>query len=119
MFDSGSSSITDRLLTRLGFPSVLSGRYFLRKAVLLALEDGTLTSRITTGLYPRIAELYGTTPGSVERNIRFAVAAAWARERSALHIIFDTRPKNGQLICFLAETVRGQADCALNNDIPD
>ncbi len=99
------SILADKLLAAWKIPPLLQGRYFLRKAILLTAQDHTFTHCITKNLYPYIADLYVTKPAIVEKCIRTAVKAAWSDESSALHTVFDKRPKNRQLIQYASSII--------------
>lgn len=57
-------------------PSLLGYRY-LRSAIKLVMDDPDIVHSITKELYPKVAELNGTTPSRVERTIRYAIEYAW------------------------------------------
>ncbi len=67
------------MLDYLGIPTNLLGYNYIRKSILLALEDENILKSITTGLYCVVAELFQTKPKSVERAMRTAIGTAWAR----------------------------------------
>ncbi len=102
-----------RQMTLLGVPSHFRGFQYLREAITLAVEDRTLLHRITKGLYPAVAERYGSTPEQVERAIRTAIEAAWTRgDLDALHQLFQHsvdqekgKPTNASFIARLADEV--------------
>lgn len=110
-----------RLLTEVGVPSHLLGFAYLRTALHLVQSDAALRRAITRTLYPRIAQEHHTTPRSVERAIRHAIAAAWERggERQyrralgRLASCMGERPTNSEFIAQLSEKLRltGQSAC--------
>lgn len=65
-------------LTMLGVPSNLLGYRFLTIGLTMLVFNPGLAHNITKGLYPEIAERYGsTTKSRVERGIRHAIEVAW------------------------------------------
>ena len=68
------------VLKRLGIPVHMIGFHYLRYAIELMVEDQLLIARMTTALYPRVAERFGTSRRGVERSMRFAIDTAY-RER--------------------------------------
>jgi len=71
------------LFTEFGIPASLMGYRYLESAVNLVLsEPGYLQRKVTSELYPRIAEEFNTSPNCVERAIRHAITVAWDRGNS-------------------------------------
>lgn len=60
-------------LIQLGVPMNLHGFDYLISAIMLTAEDPSYVKSVTTRLYPKIAEDYGCTAWSIERNIRTAI----------------------------------------------
>ena len=52
-----------------GIPAHIKGYHYLRYAIKLVMEDGSLINRITKELYPRVAEHFDTSASKVERAI--------------------------------------------------
>lgn len=69
------------LVRELGVPSDIKGFNYIRKAVMLGLEDSEMGrwGFINQKLYPTIAKEFDTTRSSVERAIRHAIEIAWDR----------------------------------------
>lgn len=67
------------MLNYLGMPTNLLGYNYIRKSILLGLEDESILKSITKGLYYAIADAFQTTPNSVERAMRTAIGTAWTR----------------------------------------
>lgn len=95
------------LVARSGISPHLYGYTTICIAVALMVEYGIGKCKLVSDLYPRIAEMLGTTPYSVERNIRTAINFAWSGgslkhfyEGIGLHI--DKRPSNSAFISQLA-----------------
>ena len=80
----------------------------------MAVEDPDITRRITTRLYPKLAERFHSTPSRVERAMRHAIEVAWTRGDSRLmeqifgRTISDSRgrPTNSEFIAMLADYIR-------------
>lgn len=65
-------------LEKIGFRRKQMGFSYTAEAILLILKDSEGLLRMTTDMYPMIAETYNTTGASVERNIRNAIETAFA-----------------------------------------
>lgn len=103
------------LLSRMGISASIKGYHFIRKAVLMAVEDQEVLTGITKGLYPDIAKLYRTTSSKVERAIRHAIESAW--KKNGQQVYFEVagylpadKPTNGQFIAALSEYFRMHND---------
>lgn len=101
------------LLFELGIPGNLLGYKYLVTAILDTLDDINIVNRLTSKLYPTVAQRYNTTPQKVERSIRHAVMVAcnsgkmnninrlWNSDVAAEHY----HPTNGELIAVIAEKI--------------
>lgn len=104
----------NRLLSEIGVPRNLLGCTYLRTGLTLLLAEPALGRTITRKLYPRIAQQHGTTPQSVERAIRHAIAQTFAREggeryRAALGRLASSvgdKPTNAEFLAQVAERLR-------------
>lgn len=103
------------LLSRMGISASIKGYHFIRKAVIMAVEDEEVLVGITKGLYPDIAKMYKTTASKVERAIRHAIESAW--KKNGPQVYFETagylpseKPTNGQFIAALSEHFRLQEE---------
>ncbi len=99
------------LLSRMGISASIKGYHFIRRAVIMAVEDVEVLVGITKGLYPDIAKQYKTTASKVERAIRHAIESAW--KKNGPQVYFETagylpaeKPTNGQFIAALSEYFR-------------
>jgi len=94
-----------QLLLSLGFSAKHDGFHYLPDAVcLMAREPGQPVTKI---LYPAVARIHACSPDNVERSIRSALDAAWARKNAgAWQTLFpfhtDRRPSNADFITKLA-----------------
>lgn len=66
-------------LHELGVPAHIKGYHYVRRAIILAMEDDEMMGSVTKLLYPTIAKEFATTPSRVERAIRHAIEVAWDR----------------------------------------
>ena len=103
------------LLSRMGISASIKGYHFIRKAVMMAVEDQEVLTGITKGLYPDIAKAYRTTSSKVERAIRHAIESAW--KKNGQQVYFEVagylpadKPTNGQFIAALSEYFRVHND---------
>lgn len=98
-----------RVLHTLGMPADLAGYHYLRAAILLAVEDRSLST--TKVLYPGVARRFRTTASRVERCIRSAIETAWDRAASeTLRAYFGEtvsaargKPTNSEFIALVAD----------------
>ncbi|MBR5583055.1 MAG: sporulation initiation factor Spo0A C-terminal domain-containing protein [Lachnospiraceae bacterium] len=72
-----SETEIESVLLNIGVPTNLSGFLYLTIAEKLVVENPEYIKRIVKGIYFDIAAQCGTTPVSVERCIRHAIAVAW------------------------------------------
>ena len=72
-----SVSEIHELLLDIGLSPSLTGFQYITYAEQLALKDEGYLRHVTKLLYIDIAVKYNTTPASVERCIRHAIATAW------------------------------------------
>lgn len=108
-----SIEITTKLLRALGIPAHIKGYYQMRSAIvyMIAAGDRAFDMRMTTELYPAIAQEFNSTAKRVERNIRNAIEVAWNRGSISMqHEIFgytvkDTKgkPTNSEFLAMLAD----------------
>lgn len=67
------------LLQELGIPMRMHGSVYLLDAIRYSIKDPTLTDELHNRLYPKVCELYGLTPGAIEKAIRIAIEAMFAK----------------------------------------
>ena len=63
----------------IGIPAHLKGHEYLRTAIMMVIEDPSLTRSMTKIIYPSIAEQFKDTYSRVVRAMRTAIEIAWAR----------------------------------------
>lgn len=101
------------IMHKIGIPANIKGYEYLRKAVLIAIDDPTTLSGITKVLYPQIASEYNTDSGNVERAIRHAVDTSWKRcDSRILNDLFQPimdkkkcKPTNSEVIATLSQYI--------------
>ncbi|MBR5783342.1 MAG: sporulation transcription factor Spo0A [Clostridia bacterium] len=102
------------MMRQIGVPAHIRGYRYIRKAILMSLENSELLNAITKELYPGIARFYKTTPSRVERAIRHAIEVAWTRgDLETLTALFGYtiktskgKPTNGEFISMLTDRLR-------------
>ena len=107
-----------RIFLKLGFPAHMMGYVILQEAVLLCVEDPQRVRGLMQGLYPMLAQKFGCSSSSVERDLRNLIAAAWKdglpESASALlgPCIFlrNGRPANGEIIALLTARILIELD---------
>ncbi len=101
-----------KLLKELGAPASNLGFGYIREAIILCIEDPTLSNGgITNILYPAIAEKFKTTTPRVERAIRHEKEIIFSRDNFKLiNEIFYLSDKhtvpNAEFIAGLVEYIR-------------
>ncbi len=107
-------SCISELMRQIGIPAHIRGYKYIRKSILMALEDSDMLNAITKELYPGVARAYKTTPSRVERAIRHAIEVAWTRgDIEVLTSMFGYtiktskgKPTNGEFISMLTDRLR-------------
>ncbi len=102
------------MLHQIGIPAHIKGYQYLRKAIMMVVEDVDLLGSITKILYPSIAENFDTTPSRVERAVRHAIEVAWSRNNiEIIKKIFGYtiktdkgKPTNSEFIAMLSDRLR-------------
>lgn len=99
-------------LIHFGFSPQYVGFHYLSHAIHWAILDKRVPFRLSTNLYPRIAEPLGITGSAVEHGIRNLIATAWQRnEAPALRNLFGATsvpPTNAYCIGLMARAIRTQ-----------
>lgn len=99
------------ILKDLGMPASRIGYRYIKRAVLLCIEDPSFENAITTRLYPTIADEFNTTASRVGSAIRQAIEAVF--DKGNMSMIFDIfgytysckkgNPSNSEFIVGIAE----------------
>lgn len=108
------------VLHQIGVPAHIKGYQYLRKSILLCINDTGMLGSITKILYPTVAKAYDTTPSRVERAIRHAIEVAWDRgDVDILMAYFGYtiqsergKPTNSEFIAMIADKLRLQLKSA-------
>lgn len=104
----------DEILLRLGIHEHTAGYLYIKRAIILAVEDENMMYSVTRSLYPAIAQEFGTTPSAVERRIRHAIIVAWETGESCILESYfgntiDThrgKPANSEFIAMVADRIK-------------
>ena len=102
------------MMHQIGVPAHIKGYHYLRKGIMLCVEDPTMLSFVTKVLYPEIAKFFKTTPSRVERAIRHAIEVSWNRGNwNLMEEIFGhsvdidkAKPTNSEFIVTVADKLR-------------
>lgn len=102
------------IIHEIGIPAHIKGYWFVRDAIMMAVEDINMLNSITKILYPTIAKNHQTTPSRVERAIRHAIEVAWSRGRTdVLDELFGYtidsgkgKPTNSEFIALISDKIR-------------
>ena len=105
--------VTD-VIHQIGIPAHIKGYHYLRKAIILSVNDPEMLESITKLLYPTIAREFSTTPSRVERAIRHAIETAWDRgDVDVLTSMFGYtinvnkgKPTNSEFIALITDKLR-------------
>lgn len=106
------------LLTELGMPHNLIGYSYVKKAILISMENREYLYKITRLIYPRIAKDFCTNSSSVERGIRHAIEVAWDRgdletlQKYFGYTVSNTKgkPTNSEFIAMLVDYMNDTLD---------
>lgn len=71
--------VISNLLLRLGISPNLVGYKYLKETIKLVYLDDNYLRKITTKLYPIVADKYNTTVASVERGIRHSICVTFQK----------------------------------------
>ena len=102
------------MIHQIGVPAHIKGYHYLRKGIMLCVEDSSMLSFVTKVLYPEIAKFFQTTPSRVERAIRHAIEVAWDRGDIEIlnsyfgYTIHNARgkPTNSEFIAMIADKIK-------------
>lgn len=98
---------------KLGMPAHIKGFNYVREAILVAVNEPSIIDNITRGLYPKVAEVFDSTPSRVERAIRHAIEVTWSRgDIDTLQKYFGYtvscskgKPTNSEFIALVADNI--------------
>ncbi len=108
--------VTD-VIHEIGIPAHIKGYQYLRRAIMMVIDDLDVINSITKELYPNVAKEFKTTPSRVERAIRHAIEVAWDRgDTEVLNSFFGYtianskgKPTNSEFIAMIADRLRLQS----------
>ena len=111
------------MIHQIGVPAHIKGYHYLRKGIILCVEDDSMLSFVTKVLYPEIAKFFHTTPSRVERAIRHAIEVAWDRgDIEILNSYFGYtihngrgKPTNSEFIAMIADKIKLERNCLKMN----
>lgn len=100
------------LLVRLGARTSQQGFRYLRRGILLLLDEPG--QQLTKKLYPTIAAEFGTSANNVEKALRTTVTNAWANRRDEIWRVYFPvapggqipKPTAGQFLIRMSDAVR-------------
>lgn len=109
------------MIHQIGVPAHIKGYQYLRRAIMMVIEDEDLINLVTKRLYPAVAQTYGTTASRVERAIRHAIEVAWDRgDIDTINSYFGYtiqssrgKPTNSEFIALIADKLRLRAKLAM------
>lgn len=121
--DAAEDEFLRELFLKLGFRHNLTGCRYLKAAIKLASRDSSyLNKGITKRLYPKLAEMFGSTPSSIERGIRHALSVCFENGRfraqsSVFGNCFDSChcPTNGEFIALTADMLSTKIKSTFSN----
>lgn len=101
------------LLRCFGVPTNIKGYNYLKEATIIAVQYKEMPA-ITKVIYPKVAEMFDSTPHRVEKNMRRAIEVAWGRcPQDLMEIMFGytvsvnkSQPSNSQFISRLVERLK-------------
>ena len=118
MSESEADNMVALLILKLGVPAHMKGYFYLRKAILLSLQDMSYLHHVTKLLYPTVANSFSTTPSRVERALRHLIGYLWENgNEAALNEYFVCRParlnkspSNHEFIATVVDRIKLQSD---------
>ena len=114
MSDDEIEVIISDIMRQIGVPAHIKGYHYLRKAIILCVNDSEMLGSVTKILYPTVAKEFGTTASRVERAIRHAIEVAWDRgDVDVLSSFFGYtiqaqrgKPTNSEFIAMIADKIK-------------
>jgi len=102
------------ILKEIGIPASITGYEYIKRAVMISLENPKVVQRITKELYPRLAKEFGTPWYCAERCMRHAIEIAIQRgNMEKIDEIFGYtyssekgKPTNAQFIAGIVEYIQ-------------
>ncbi|MBR1761900.1 MAG: sporulation transcription factor Spo0A [Eubacterium sp.] len=102
------------IMRQIGVPAHIKGYQYLRKSIILCVNDSEMLGSVTKILYPTVAKEFNTTASRVERAIRHAIEVAWDRgDVDVLSSFFGYtiqaqrgKPTNSEFIAMIADKIK-------------
>lgn len=102
------------IMRQIGVPAHIKGYQYLRKAIILCVNNSDMLGSVTKILYPTVAKEFSTTASRVERAIRHAIEVAWDRgDVDILSSFFGYtiqaqrgKPTNSEFIAMIADKIK-------------
>lgn len=114
-----------KILHQIGFSAKLKGYTYLREAIMMVIDNPSIINRVTTVLYPTIAQNHKCDAASVERAMRYAIKEAWDKGNiSTFKTYFGyaiknpKRPTNSEFIALIADDLRFKRKMHMTLDGP-
>ena len=103
-------NIIASLLNQLGIPRNTAGYNYLLYIILKINRSNNINVKLTTELYPQIADELDSSVKRIERGLRYSIEAAWVRNRDRIKDILgyydDCKPYSSEFIWLLADKYR-------------
>ena len=112
-FQNPIEAVADEVLCYFYLPKHLSGRTYLAQAIAVSVHNPQILNKMTSQLYPQIAERNNQTATNVERAMRNAIKIAWERGNAAAFKEYfkygtkniDGKPTNKEFIEAISERI--------------
>ncbi len=109
-------TMVTEVIHEIGIPAHIKGYQYLRRAIMMVVDNLDVINSITKELYPTVAKEFKTTASRVERAIRHAIEVAWDRgDTEVLNSFFGYtianskgKPTNSEFIAMIADRLRLQ-----------
>lgn len=109
-------NIVTKIIHEIGIPANIVGHKYLRKAIILSVENPEMLESITKQLYPAVARHFSTTPSCVERALRHSIEKAWGKsDPEIIKNLFGStvsadkgKPTNSEFIALITDKLRIQ-----------
>ena len=102
--------IITSLLNQLGIPRNTAGYNYLLYIILKINRSNNINVKLTTELYPQIADELDSSVKRIERGLRYSIEAAWDRNSDGIKDILgyydDCKPYSSEFIWLLADKYR-------------
>ena len=106
--------VISSLLNQLGVPRNTAGYNYLLYIILKINQMGDTNVKLTTELYPEIAEELHSSVNRIERCLRYSIAVAWHRNSEGIKGILgyydDYKPYSSEFIWLVADKYRSLKD---------